>query len=318
MQIPVPDRGSCSIQAIFGVVLASLSCNEKREDDATTASSNSQDSSGAATDAGPASSSTVVPTSAGSESSSGGNIMNQSTGVLTDTTGSSSSEADEGSDSSTGGVVFECNVFKQDCPRGEKCVPYASDGFNLDATHCVPLVDLPASAGEPCVVSDVYFDQKDSCDEFSLFWFVNMDGNAGICAPICSAGSRLLPCADADECFGVGQSGLYNLCVPKCDPLDAFCPPGSVCYPTYDQFLCTDVVEPLGQTYGDSCGGLSSCAEGLLCVASEHLPGCEGINCCSVFCDTDQPNLCPDSPMQECVPIYGPENLEWGHVGYCG
>ena len=39
--------------------------------------------------------------------------------------------------------VFECDLWGQDCPDGEKCMPWASNGGTWNATRCSPVVDSP-------------------------------------------------------------------------------------------------------------------------------------------------------------------------------
>ena len=46
-----------------------------------------------------------------------------------------------------GGISFECDLFEQDCPPGEKCMPWANDGGGAwNATRCSPVADNPATA----------------------------------------------------------------------------------------------------------------------------------------------------------------------------
>ena len=49
------------------------------------------------------------------------------------------------------GVIDEnqCNPFTQDCPEGEKCMPWANDGGgSWNATRCSPISDNPGEPGE--------------------------------------------------------------------------------------------------------------------------------------------------------------------------
>lgn len=64
-----------------------------------------------------------------------------------------------------GGTGFECDVFAQDCPPGEKCVPWANDGGGVwNATRCSPVDDDPAAPGEPCTVEGGPTSGIDDCD----------------------------------------------------------------------------------------------------------------------------------------------------------
>src|SRR5690606_38571371 len=45
-------------------------------------------------------------------------------------------------DPDVGGGGGECDVFAQDCPKGEKCMPWANDGGgSWNATTCSPVED---------------------------------------------------------------------------------------------------------------------------------------------------------------------------------
>jgi len=52
-----------------------------------------------------------------------------------------------------GGVAVECDVWSQDCPSGEKCMPWVSDGgSSWNATRCTSLTNDPNQPGDPCTV----------------------------------------------------------------------------------------------------------------------------------------------------------------------
>ena len=54
----------------------------------------------------------------------------------------------------TGGLEpFDCDIWAQDCPEGEKCSAWANDGGGAwNATRCVPVDDDPDQVGEACNV----------------------------------------------------------------------------------------------------------------------------------------------------------------------
>ena len=71
--------------------------------------------------------------------------------------------------------IVECDSFEQDCPEGEKCVPYGSTGGNWDANKCVPVMG-DQEPGEPCWWGGVV-EATDNCDETSACWDVwDVDG----------------------------------------------------------------------------------------------------------------------------------------------
>ena len=66
------------------------------------------------------------------------------------------------------GSISECDSFLQDCPAGEKCVPYASSGGTWDHNKCVPVTgDL--GEGEACVSEGPVF-ATDDCDAATTCW----------------------------------------------------------------------------------------------------------------------------------------------------
>ena len=91
------------------------------------------------------------------------NAPSDTTSTTTATTGGSGSSGG-GQDSGNTGVVFlqepdfccdpfECNLFEQDCPVGEKCMPYADDGGgSWNSTTCSPVMENPGQRGDECSV----------------------------------------------------------------------------------------------------------------------------------------------------------------------
>lgn len=74
------------------------------------------------------------------------------------------------------GEEFECSTYAQDCPTGERCVPYAISGFLWNATRCEPIAQAPIEDGEPCVDQA---DLSDFCGAGSVCWDF-------VCAPLCT------------------------------------------------------------------------------------------------------------------------------------
>ena len=64
-----------------------------------------------------------------------------------------------------GGVNIECDIWAQDCPDGEKCMPWANDGGNSwNATRCSPLDPNPGQPGDACTVEGCGVSGIDNCD----------------------------------------------------------------------------------------------------------------------------------------------------------
>lgn len=147
---------------------------------------------------------------------------------------------------------------------------------------------------------------EDDCDAQSLCF-------NGECVAFC-AGDQFDPiCADGLSCL-ITNGGVINLCFPACDPLMSDCDDGEACIYNMsgDDFTC---VQSQGAGAEDEmCEFINSCAPGLACVSDTLLPDCPGFNCCTPFCDLDQPNC---GGNKECVPFFeqAPDGFE--NVGIC-
>lgn len=207
------------------------------------------------------------------------------------------------SESSTeGGAVFivddpdagkggECDLFAQDCPPGEKCMPWANDGGNSwNATICSPVAETPGQAGDACSVEGSGVSGVDDCDLGAMCWDVNPEDNTGTCVAMCTGDSSNPFCEDPNTTCVIANEGVLVLCLPVCDPLLQNCPEGQACYPVEEKWSCAPDVSGEGGVYGDPCEYINVCNPGLMCLDSALVPGCAGaIGCCSEVCDTSDP-----------------------------
>jgi hypothetical protein len=188
-----------------------------------------------------------------------------------------------------GPMTHECDMFAQDCPEGEKCMPWANDGGNSwNATRCSPLDDNPNQPGDECSVEGSGVSGLDDCDLGSMCWDVDPETNLGTCVAMCTGDEANPVCEDpSTACVNVND-GAIVLCLPACDPLLQDCPEGQACYGIDDVFTC--VPDASGETglYGDPCEFINVCDPGLFCANAETVPGCTGsLGCCSEFCDLE-------------------------------
>jgi hypothetical protein len=214
-------------------------------------------------------------------------------------------------------VIPSCNEFTQDCPDGEKCVPYASHGNNWDAFKCVPVMGDQAT-GEPCTYGGIT-EATDDCDELSGCWNVrDVEGAAlGTCHAFCMGTADDPVCPEGSSCTLSG-SGVPAYCIPICDPVAQDCGPGLGCYFGGSGFQCAFSLQNIPA--GDPCGYINDCAPGLLCLNGEVLPACNGSACCVLFCNLDLGDAqCSATPGTTCQPYYenntAPPGFE--HVGIC-
>ncbi len=219
-----------------------------------------------------------------------------------------------------GTVNFECDLYAQDCPEGEKCMPWANDGGgSWNATRCSPIANDPGQVGEPCTVEGSGSSGIDDCDQGLMCWSVDSKTNEGICEDLCIGDPSEPGCADEADVCVVANDGAIVLCLPGCDPLLQDCGEGEGCFPSpTDEFFCGDAPYPESMP-GDSCGFINGCAPGQACLFS----GCGGDACCSTYCALDDPdadlNCAALDPAQECVPWYeeGMAPVGGENIGIC-
>jgi hypothetical protein len=228
----------------------------------------------------------------------------------------------EGNDSTTSGVPEtdslsfldghndgsagnECDFWLQDCPRGEKCMPWANDGGSAwNALRCSPIAEDPAAPGEPCLVEGSGVSGIDTCELGAMCWDVDPDTLEGTCVAFCVGDEANPMCEDPNSTCSIPSDGVLALCFPRCDPLQQDCTAGNACYPTNDSFQCIpDVSGDMGAA-GDACEFINVCDPGNFCASAELVPDCAGmVGCCTPFCNLDQEPL-PCLAGQECVPWY--------------
>lgn len=212
---------------------------------------------------------------------------------------------------------LECDVFEQDCGRGQKCAPWANDGgMAWNATKCVPVDRMPDAVADSCIAQGNAFSGVDSCALGATCFNVDADTNAGQCYALCG-GDLSAPSCDRGSACWVHSEQVLALCIPTCDPTvpDA-CALGQVCIPGDDAFLCVPSASPAALAL-EACTSIDACEAGLFCAALDTLEACESdAGCCTPYCNLDTP-LCPGTTG--CEPYFGqagaPEGLE--HVGVC-
>jgi hypothetical protein len=278
---------------LAGVVVCAGGCTERPagfEDDSSSSAADAE--TGSPTSGMPGSTSPVVESSGGVDIDTSGSTGSSSSedGTFDDGWPCGAPGSDERLTHCTpdgGGVTFECDVIAQDCPLGEKCMPWANDGGNAwNATRCSPVAENPGQPGDECTVDGTGVSGVDDCDLGSMCWNVDPETNIGTCVSMCSGDEASPVCEDpGTACVNVND-GAIVLCLPSCDPLLQDCPEGQACYGIDDAFSCVpDASGELG-LYGDACEFINVCDPGLFCASAEAVPSCTGsLGCCSEFCD---------------------------------
>ncbi|MBZ5710211.1 hypothetical protein K7C98_13175 [Nannocystis pusilla] len=214
-----------------------------------------------------------------------------------------------------------CSLWQQNCPRGEKCVPFSADGDPVvDSSRCVPILPDPGQPGEPCTVEGNSATGIDSCDLGAVCWDVDADTLSGTCVALCEGSADEPICDDpATACAG-GGDGVLNICLPACDPLAPDCAADELCAALGSEFTCLpDASGDEGQVF-DPCEFVNACEPGLACAATAAAFECDpnAAGCCLPYCDLDLPPNCPGA-MQQCLPWYPPGEAPPGHedLGVC-
>jgi hypothetical protein len=204
--------------------------------------------------------------------------------------------------------VPECDPWFQDCPYGDKCVPYSSTGDGFDANRCVPVIG-DGEPGDVCNYGGV-IDATDDCGTNSYCW---ADGDVGVCKEFCQGTVDEPTCPEGFQCL-IDGDGVVNLCMSSCNPLLQDCSPGSACYWTNAEFTCVATTEDIA--LGEPCDAINDCALGLACLPADLMPNCAGDACCASYCDLSAP-MC-DQLGAECVSFFdGAPPTGYEDVGVC-
>jgi hypothetical protein len=209
----------------------------------------------------------------------------------------------------SGGPDYGCDPWTQNCPPGQKCMPWANDGgTSWNATRCTALAPDPVGVGEPCNVVDSRVSGVDDCEAGAMCWNVDPQTDVGTCVAMCIGSEGDADCADpCSTCIQSG-SGVLNLCLCACDPLAQDCGQGRACYPLRDSYICAPDAGGDEGAPGEPCEFLNVCDPGSYCAPAAMVPACEGANgCCTRFCDVADPDACADEPPGvECIPLDSP------------
>jgi hypothetical protein len=207
-----------------------------------------------------------------------------------------------------------CDILLQDCPQGEKCVPYSSLGDgSLNAPKCV-LIDGDGAPGEACI-SGGPIDATDDCDASSFCFGYDADTlQGGWCHPLCMGTPDNLACIDGWECHVPVPHLEY--CIESCNPLADTCGSDRLCTWTGTVFTC--VSTGAEAVVGEACQMPNDCMSGSLCVNGGLLEDC-ATACCAEYCDL----LAGNGPCQAiqpnyvCEPFFMEAPPEYENVGVC-
>jgi hypothetical protein len=218
-----------------------------------------------------------------------------------------------------GGVDFECDPIEQDCPEGEKCMPWANDGGpSWNATRCSPIAPDPGAPGDSCTVEGSGVSGIDDCELGAMCFGVDPMG-VGTCIEMCSGSAESPVCETPATTCVITNEGALALCQAVCNPLATECAPNEGCYLVEGVTVCVPDASGRQGGSGEPCEYLNACDDGTACVGASGVPGCAGATgCCSPFCTIGDDSTCLRG--QTCVPLYeaGSAPLECvEEVGLC-
>ncbi|MBC8072171.1 MAG: ribulose phosphate epimerase [Deltaproteobacteria bacterium] len=292
-------------------------CGEPKNDENTTSSPSD-----------PTASSASETDSAGSsESGNDPSIATTQMSMTSPSDESGSGEEESGNDSimfiaepDGGSISNECDIWAQDCPDGEKCMPWANDGGgSWNATRCSPLDANPGQPGDSCTVEGSGVSGIDNCDIAAMCWNTDAE-NIGTCVGFCEGSEANPVCPNPGTGCSITNEGTLILCLPFCDPLLQDCSDTEACYPEPNGFFCSPDASGEMGAFGDPCEFLNVCDAGLFCADAGVVPDCAGsTGCCSEYCDISDPNPVCMGAGQECTPFYEENQAPPGYenVGVC-
>ena len=267
----------------------------------------------------PGTSEPMSPPGSGSTGEGGGD----SSGTAADTSTADDGDAGCGFLCAPDAAAESCDLFAQNCPPGEKCMPWANDGGPAwNATRCSPLAKDPTQAGEECKVEGSGVSGIDNCDVGLMCWNVDENGT-GMCEDICTGSADLPICEDPEDFCVMANDGVIALCLFACHPLLHDCPvQNEVCYPIGEHWACAPDRQSKGR--GHPCAFVNQCGAGDVCISKAAFTSCLGDwSCCTSLCDLNDDAadaFCQAlDPAQTCEPWYaeGQAPVGYGNVGVC-
>ncbi len=311
-----------------------MGCGPVLDDDPSSSTSGT----GSSTAADPSAPDSGVPTSPGGVSGPGPQTASDTvteTGATAETGVEVTTEGDSGSDDGGTFVVdptvgcdeappegvlyhctIRCSVWYQDCPDGERCVPWSNDGSEVwNASRCVAVSPEPTGVGEVCTIEGSPASGLDSCEVGAMCWGVDPDTLQGECVSLCTGSAAEPICAAGRECVNMND-GTVPLCLPQCDPLEPSCDAGEGCYPNAEgTWVCLATGTPV------EVGGfpIATCPSGSFGLPPDLVSGCEDDVCCVSVCNVNDPESGCE-PHESCESYYpepGVPDVPPNPLGFC-
>lgn len=214
-----------------------------------------------------------------------------------------------------GNAEGECQFgVENDCISDElKCMPWSEKPDRIpDAAKCCPVDPNPVSLGDRCEVQEYDGSCLDNCPIGSTCVVDDIDNLEGFCQVYCDAGDPE-GCAPNEVCKPffemIEAAETVPLCMARCDPLAQDCESkgraGWTCLPEgafAPEFLCMPPPAGEAKLEYDGCLLQNDCEIGLACVPASEVLGCDSFfNCCTRYCDLNEPDSC--TLGNECISL---------------
>jgi len=255
-----------------------------------------------------------LPTTTSPESTTATSDATSTTAATADTTGQDFVIKPDGMPE-----PFQCDVYAQNCPRGQKCAAWAEGGGSAwNATKCVDITG-DGAPGDPCTAEGGGISGIDDCALGSMCWNVD-ENNQGTCIMLCTGTPAEPMCPLMFQCY-ISADGVLNLCIFTCDPLLQDCPGTDLCIFNVSDFRCVSDDSGDGGQTNDPCEFVNSCDKGLVCLNTTTASSAcdqDTTGCCQPFCK--YPNAPCPNPDQQCVQWFDPMMPippEYNDLGIC-
>jgi hypothetical protein len=220
------------------------------------------------------------------------------------------------------GRDYERSACRQDCPRGERCVPRVNDrGFAWDASCCEPRRQHPLTIGSGSDVpaSDGLVDRY---DKGSQYWNKESKPTSGR-----SSDTNSEDCPAGSEMFHQGFENTIEVCASSRPPTSrTLCDANKTWLHVPEEseprrFHRSRFLESAG--FGEPSELLNACKLGLTCAPATAVPGSSGEQWCTELCGlaTASASLSCSGygTDQECPHCFAPRRKRVGyeHGGLC-
>jgi len=150
--------------------------------------------------------------------------------------------SDSNNNSNTGGNGSDmaasmptCDIVKQDCPSGQKCVPKVK-GADQTVVGSTCVTNGTIAEGQPCATNDSNSSLlNDNCVAGTMCDDTGPNVQT-VCRKFCN---KTTACSTAGQQCAAAYTDSWGLCLTSCTPFGNDCPQGNDCSPAFDAISTT-------------------------------------------------------------------------------